>query len=136
MRFFALLIFFLLFPFFISPKCELSFIWSFFKLKSFISPSCILLKRSIALSYLSNFSSGLLPLYLYANSSRLTFLSNSVISSSLSSANLSNISFCFKINGLSLIVLTYPWSWIAFIFFSPWSSIVFICFSKAFPQAE
>ena len=55
-----------------------------------------------ALSNSSNFVSVSLPLYLYITSSRLTFLSKSVIFSSLSSTSLLNISFCLEINGVSL----------------------------------
>ena len=91
---------FLLFPFFIPPKCDLNITRSFFASVVFISPFCIISIRSEALLYLPNFSSGLLPLYLYTKSLRLTFLSNSVISLSLLSFSLLNLSFFFEINGL------------------------------------
>ena len=112
----------LLFPFFIWSKLYLSF----FASDIFISSFFILSIRFKALSCLSNFSSGVLPLYLCIKPSRLTFLSNSVISSSLLSTSLLNIYFCFEINGLSssssayfLIVLTFPWVSLGFIYFSP-----------------
>ena len=55
-----------------------------------------------ALSNSSNFVSASLPLYLYIKSSLLTYLSKSVIFSSLSSTSLLNISFCLEINKVSL----------------------------------
>ena len=92
---------FLLLPFFISPIFHLNLIWSFFASSSFILLFFILSIRSKALSYSWNVSSGVLPLYVYTKSSRLTFLSNSIVSLSLLSASSLNIYFCFEINGLS-----------------------------------
>ena len=134
---------FLLFHFFISNKLDLKFIWSFSPSVSFISPFFILLIRSKALLYFSSFSSGVLPLYLYIKSSRITFFSNWVILLSLLSASSLNISFASEVNGLSsssqayfLIALTCPWIWIAFTCFSPWSSIVFNFFFQKLYQGE
>ena len=88
--------------FFILPKLGLIFfIWSFCDSASFVSPIFILSIRFKALSYLLNFWSGVLRLYLYTKSSKLTFLSNSVISLSFSPTSLLNVTFCFEINGLS-----------------------------------
>ena len=86
---------------FISPRFDLNLIWSFFASAGIISPSFILLIRLKAISSSLNFALVVGPLYLYIKLSALTFLSNSVISSSLSSASLWNIYFCFKISGLS-----------------------------------
>ena len=86
---------------FISPRFDLNLIWSFFASAGIISPSFILLIRLKAISSSLNFALVMGPLYLYIKLSALTFLSNSVISSSLSSASLWNIYFCFKISGLS-----------------------------------
>ena len=86
---------------FISPRFDLNLIWSFFASAGIISPSFILLIRLKAISSSLNFALVVGPLYLYIKLSALTFLSYSVISSSLSSASLWNIYFCFKISGLS-----------------------------------
>ena len=86
---------------FISPRFDLNLIWSFFASAGIISPSFILLIRLKAISSSLNFVLVVGPLYLYIKLSALTFLSYSVISSSLSSASLWNIYFCFKISGLS-----------------------------------
>ena len=86
---------------FISPRFDLNLIWSFFASAGIISPSFSLLIRLKAISSSLNFALVVGPLYLYIKLSALTFLSNSVISSSLSSASLWNIYFCFKISGLS-----------------------------------
>ena len=86
---------------FISPRFDLNLIWSFFASAGIISPSFSLLIRLKAISSSLNFALVVGPLYLYIKLSALTFLSYSVISSSLSSASLWNIYFCFKISGLS-----------------------------------
>ena len=120
--FFAPLILLCCFLFLFGLNCICHFLPQIFLFHHFF----ILSIRFKALSCLSNFSSGVLPLYLCIKPSRLTFLSNSVISSSLLSTSLLNIYFCFEIIGLSssssvyfLIVLTFPWVSIAFIYFSP-----------------
>ena len=64
----------------------------------------ILLIRLKALSCLSNFSLGVLPLCLYTKSSGLNFLSNLAISLSLLSVSSLNIYFWFKINGLLILL--------------------------------
>ena len=93
--------FLLLPPLLTSPRLDLNLSLSYFASVKLISPFFVLFKRLKALSNLSNFSSLVLPLYLYIKSSLLPFLANLVISSSLSSASLLNISFCFEINGVS-----------------------------------
>ena len=89
-----------LFYFFISPRSDLNFIWSIFASAILILPSFILLIKSRALSNSLNFKSAVGPLHLYIKSSELTFLSNLIISSSLSSTCLLNFSFYFEISGI------------------------------------
>ena len=65
---------------------------------SFILPFFVLLIRLKALSYVLKLSLGVSPLYLYIRLSWLTFLSNLIFLSSLSSTVLLNIPFCFEID--------------------------------------
>ena len=95
---------FFFFPFSISPWFDLNLIWSFFDLARLIWASFIFSKTLKSLSNSSNFTSVIGPFYQYINLSVLTLLSNSVIFSSLLSASLLNIYFCFEIHGLSLSV--------------------------------
>ena len=90
------------FDFLFSPRFDLNLIWSFFSLVRIISPSFILSGRLSHYQIHQILHQQWDPLYLQIKLSGLTFLSKRVISSSLSSASLLNISFCFEISGLSL----------------------------------
>ena len=141
--FFCSLDLLLLFPFLISAREDLNFSWSFFTSAKFISPFFTLLTILRALSNLSNFSSVVLPLYLYIKSSVLTFF------------YLNQLFFqTFICKFIKYFVLVWDW-WSIFIiisiFFNCFNlslilnclylflSLIFNCFNlffKSFPKGE